>query len=127
MGSWQYFKSLWECVVITDATLNVNKEILHPNGDVTWMPVNMETEVEEGVYQVFNTLTGLYEKCETLAQAKEKYAELAEKVVAHFTPSPLQLEADLEMVIDKLHENNKKIHASVIRLDQAVQSNSEQQ
>lgn len=93
------------------------------------MPVNMETEVEEGVYQVFNTLTGVYEKCETLAQAKEKYAELAEKVVAHFTPSPspLRLEADLEMVIDKLHENNKKIHASVILLDQAVQSNSEQQ
>lgn len=56
-----------------------NQEIEHENGDVTWLPVDLDACEYEDRYQVFNQATGTYELCETLADAKAKFAEIKEQ------------------------------------------------
>lgn len=63
-----------------------NQEIEHDNGDVTWLPVDLDACEYEDRYQVFNQATGTYELCETLAAAKAKFAEIKEQCAEQNVP-----------------------------------------
>lgn len=54
------------------------KEIVNGQ-DVTWVPIDLDSAVEESVYHVFNTLTGQHERAESLAAAKTRMGEIKQE------------------------------------------------
>lgn len=102
--------------------LFVVQEIEHPNGDVTWLSVDINTLTDDHVYQVFNTFTGQHERCETLALAKEKHSELLAQIMAGLeTATPQEFESEgIVSLRNKLEEKNKIGHSRIVRLEQAV-------
>lgn len=73
--------------LVTEAhRFTVNQEIEHENGDVTWLPVDLDVCEYEDRYQVFNQATGTYELCETLAAAKAKFSEIKEQCAEQNVP-----------------------------------------
>ena len=103
--------------------LFVVEEITHLNGDVTWVPVNIETATKETTYQVFNTFTGQHEHCETLMLAKEKHAELLARITVGLeTATPQKFEPEgIVLLRIKLEEKNKAAHPHIVRLEQVIQ------
>lgn len=53
------------------------KEIVNGD-DVTWLPVNLDEETQDGRYQVFNPFSGQHEPFESLAEAKSRRQELVD-------------------------------------------------
>lgn len=76
--------ALKQYFIIAEASrFAANEEIEHENGDVTWLPVDLDACEYEDKYQVFNQATGTYELCDTLAAAKAKFAEIKEQCAEH--------------------------------------------
>lgn len=79
--------ALKQYFIIAEASrFAANQEIEHENGDVTWLPVDLDTCEDEDKYQVFNQATGAYELCKTLAAAKAKFAEIKEQCAEQNVP-----------------------------------------
>ena len=67
------------------------KEVVEGNNTV-WCSVNMQTDPEEGVYQVFNHNSGQYEKIESLIGAKNRLQELKDLFINSYDWSVTALE-----------------------------------
>ena len=58
-----------------DYRFTVAKEVVDGN-NTTWMSADLENDIEDYVYQVFNHNTGLHEQVSTLSAAKLRVAQL---------------------------------------------------
>jgi hypothetical protein len=67
------------------------RQIEHENGDTTWIPVDLDTFTEDDQFQVFNTFTGEHEYYGNIAEAKARWDDLKQQIIAAFvevTPIP---------------------------------------
>lgn len=62
------------------------RQIEHENGDVTWMPVDLDTFTDEDQFQVFNTFTGQHEYFGDLTSAKARWDELKQQIIKELEP-----------------------------------------
>lgn len=62
--------------------LFVVREVVQPNGDTTWTPIDILTAFHDQTYYVFNTFTGQHERYEKLVDAKKRYKDLHEQITA---------------------------------------------
>ena len=58
----------------------VVKEIVDGE-NVTWVPTDLDTETEDGRFQVFNTFTGQHESFDSLAAAKSRKQQLIDTFI----------------------------------------------
>lgn len=63
---------------------SVNFVQTNENGDQTWLPVDMETWETEGLFKVFNPVTGLYLDCESISDAKNSLKQAMQEVLNAF-------------------------------------------
>jgi hypothetical protein len=91
---------------------NVVRELFNENGDSTWTPVqNIEQEIEEGIYQVFNKYTGQHERCDTLESAKIRYTELKQLIINdNINVSQLEVNVEQETHYVPTNENLNEIN-----------------
>ena len=61
-----------------DYRFTVAKEVVNGN-DTTWTNADLDNDLEEGRYYVFNTFTGQHEFVASLTQAKNRKSELKEQ------------------------------------------------
>lgn len=59
----------------------VNKITVSDSGDETWDVIDIDTYTEEGFFAVFNPLTGVYGKANSLQEAKELLKETKQNVI----------------------------------------------
>lgn len=62
------------------------RQIEHENGDVTWLPVDLDTFTDEDQFQVFNTFTGQHEYFDNITAAKSRWDMLKIEIISVLTP-----------------------------------------
>ncbi len=63
------------------------RQIEHENGDVTWIPVDLDIFTDEDQFQVFNTFTGQHEYFDNITSAKNRWDELKQEITLIFNQS----------------------------------------
>ena len=65
-----------------DYRFTVAKEVISGN-DTTWMAADLNNDVEDYSYFVFNTLTGQHEKVASLSEAKARKEQIKQDFLVH--------------------------------------------
>jgi hypothetical protein len=65
------------------------------NGDETWLVVDLDTCVQEGLFAIFNPTTGIYTKANGLDNAKTTLAEIKQSIIDGFSVQMYQKITDI--------------------------------
>ena len=76
----------------------VAKEIVDGN-NTTWTNADLENDPENGNYFVFNTMTGLHEKANSLTEAKQLFARIKQDFLVF-------VQLDKWEIVDKIPNTN---------------------
>jgi len=82
------------CLELNDYIFTVSKEIVN-GSDTVWTKADLENDLEDFKYFVFNPLTGRHEKVNSLTEAKEKLNEVKQNYITH-------LNLDKWVVVDEI-------------------------
>jgi hypothetical protein len=66
-----------------DYRFTIAKEIVDGN-NTTWINADLENDPEEGIYQVFNTLTGLHEQVSGLTNSKNRRDAIKQEFLTEY-------------------------------------------
>jgi hypothetical protein len=66
-----------------DYRFTIAKEIVDGN-NTTWINADLENDSEEGIYQVFNTITGLHEQVSGLTNAKNRRDAIKQEFLTEY-------------------------------------------
>ena len=64
------------------------RQIEHDNGDVTWVPADLDTFTNDDQFQVFNTFTGQHEYFDNIVDAKARWDDLKQQIIDTFLVEP---------------------------------------
>lgn len=78
----------------------INKVVVEGN-NTTWMNADLENDPEDGEYQVLNHITGTYQKCNSLSEAKALNTQIQNEFLT-------QCGLDNPVELDKMPETKTK-------------------